>query len=136
MMYTYDDYVEIKLDTDENIRKAIIHMFFIKALSDFIKNRVDKDLYSEIINRQIKPGMFASVDKYFLSTLLGDIKEIGEAIIDAAEKCFDDVKTDIKNGNGLSLLSNQFGEGIEDVEINISFDDVYGDLLNKNNKRI
>ena len=136
MKYTYDDYVEIKLDTDENIRKAIVHMFFVKALSEFIKNKVDKELYNEIINRQIKPGMFASVDKYFLSAWLGDIKEIGEAIIDAAEKSFNDVKTDVENGNGLGLLSAQFGEGIDEVKINISFDDVYGDITKNNNKNM
>ena len=134
MMYTYDDYVEIKLDTDENIKEAIKHMFFIKTLTEFIKNRIDKKLYNEIINRQIKPGMFASVDKYFLSTWLGEISEIGEAIIDATEKCFNDVKTDVENGNGLSLLTAQFGEGIDEVKINISFDDVYGSLTKNNNK--
>lgn len=114
-----------------------MHIFFIKAFTEFVKNRIDKESFKGILDRQIKPGMFASVDKYFLSSTLGDIPEIGEAIIDAAEKSFNDVKTDIENGNGLSLLSNQFGEGIEDVKINISFDDVYGNLSkNDSDKRI
>lgn len=133
MMYTYDDYVEIKLDTDENIKEAIIHMFFVKALTEFINNKIDKELLKGIMDRQIKPGMFASVDKYFLSAWLGDIKEIGEAIIDAAEKCFNDVKTDIENGNGLGLLSSQLGEGIDEVKVNISFGDVYGNLTKGKN---
>ena len=136
MMYTYDDYVEIKLDSDYNIKKSIIHIFFIKALTEFIKNKVDKELYNEIINRQIKPGMFASVDKYFLSIWLRDIPEIGEAIIEASERCFNDVKTDVENGNGLGLLSAQFGEGIDEVKINISFDDVYDDFEKDKNPHI
>lgn len=136
MIYTYDDYVEIKLDSDADIKEAIKHIFFIKALTEFIKNRIDKESFQGIMDRQIKPGLFASVDKYFLSSMLGDIPVIGEAIIDATEKCFKDVKTDVENGNGLGLLVAQFGEGIDEVKINISFDDVYGDLLKKNNKRI
>ncbi len=136
MMYTYDDYVEIKLDTDENIKESIMHVLFIKALTEFIKNRIDVESFKGIIDRQIKPGMFASVDKYFLSTMLRDIPEIGEAILDASEKCFNDVKTDVENGNGLGLLSVQFGEGIDEVKINISFDDVYGDLRKRKNKKV
>lgn len=136
MMYTYDDYVEIKLDSDADIKEAIKHIFFIKALTEFIKNRIDKESFQGIIDRQIKPGMFASVDKYFLSTMLRDIPEIGEAILDASEKCFNDVKTDVENGNGLGLLSAQFGEGIDEVKINISFDDVYGDLRKRKNKKV
>lgn len=134
MMYTYDDYVEIKLDSDTDIKEAIKHIFFIKALTEFIKNRIDKESLKGIMNRQIKPGMFASVDKYFLSSMLGDIPEIGEAILDASEKCFNDVKIDAENGNGLGLLVAQFGEGIDEVKINISFDDVYGSLTKNNNK--
>ena len=134
MMYTYDDYVEIKLDSDADIKEAIKHIFFIKALTEFIKNRIDKESFQGIIDRQIKPGMFASVDKYFLSSMLRDIPEIGEAIIDTTERCFNDVKTDVENGNGLSLLSAQFGAGIDEVKINISFDDVYGGLKKNNNK--
>ncbi len=134
MMYTYDDYVEIKLDNDYNIKKAIIHILFIKVLTEFIKNRIDKESFQSIIDRQIKPGMFASVDKYFLSSMLRDIPEIGEAIIDTTERCFNDVKTDVENGNGLGLLVAQFGEGIDEVKINISFDDVYGSLTKNNNK--
>ena len=137
MMYTYDDYVEIKLDTEEHIKEAITHIFFIKSFATLLENRIDKDSYNSIIKRQIKPGMFASCDKYFLSNMLRDIPEVGLAIIDATDKCFDDVKTDVENGNGLSLLSNRFGEGIEDVKINISFNDVYGNLRKSNsNKKI
>ena len=134
MMYTYDDYIEIKLDSDADIKEAIKHIFFIKALTEFIKNRIDKESFQGIIDRQIKPGMFASVDKYFLSSMLRDIPEIGEAIIDTTERCFNDVKTDVENGNGLGLLSAQFGAGIDEVKINISFDDVYGGLKKNNNK--
>lgn len=136
MMYTYDDYVEIKLDTDENIRESIMHVLFIKALTEFIKNRIDRESFKGIIDRQIKPGMFASVDKYFLSSMLGDIPEIGESIIDVAEKCFNDVKTDVENGNGLGLLSAQFGEGIDEIKINISFYDAYGYLIKNKNKKV
>lgn len=136
MMYTYDDYVEIKLDTDKHIKEAIMHILFIKTIATYMQNRIDENSRNGIIKRQLKPGMFASSDKYYISTMLRDIPEVGEAILETTEKCFDDVKTDIENGNGLSLLSNQFGEGIEDVKINISFDDVYGYLTKDNNKSI
>lgn len=132
MMYTYDDYVEIKLDNDYNIKEAIMHVFFIKALAALLENRIDKESFNEIIKRQIKPGMFASCDKYFLSNMLRDIPEIGQEIIESTDRYFEMIKTDVENGNGLSLLSNQFGEGIEDVKINISFKDVYGSLAKDN----
>ncbi len=132
MMYTYDDYVEIKLDSDCHIREAIMHIFFIKAFAALLENRIDKDSYNEIIKRQIKPGMFASCDKYFLSNMLREIPEIGQEIIKSTDKCFEDIKNDVENGNGLSLLSNQLGEGIEGVKINISFADVYGNLIKNN----
>ena len=137
MMYTYDDYVDIKLDSDCNIKEAITHIFFIKALAMILEKRIDKETYNNIIKRQIKPGMFSSSDKFYLSELLRDMPDVGLAIIEATDKCFNDVKTDVENGNGLSLLTNQFGSGIEDVKINISFKDVYGDLYkNKSNKVI
>ena len=136
MMYTYDDYVEIKLDTENHIKDAIKHILFIKVIATYMQNRIDEDSRNGIIKRQLKPGLFASSDKYYISTMLRDIPEVGEAILATTEKCFDDVKTDIENGNGLSLLSNQFGEGIEDVKINISFDDVYGYLTKDKNKSI
>lgn len=136
MMYTYDDYVEIKLDTEKHIKDAIKHILFIKTIATYMQNRIDENSRNGIIKRQLKPGLFASSDKYYISTMLRDIPEVGEAILETTEKCFEDVKTDIENGNGLSLLSNQFGEGIEDVKINISFDDVYGDLTKDKNKSI
>ena len=132
MMYTYDDYVDIKLDSDSHIKEAITHIFFIKTLDTLFKERIDKETYYNIISRQIKPGMFSSSDKFYLSELLRDLPDIGYAIINITEKYFDIIKIDVENGNGLSLLINQFGEGIEDVKINISFYDVYGDLVKNN----
>ena len=87
MMYTYDDYVEIKLDSDNHIKEAITHIFFATLL----ENKIDKESYNNIIKRQIKLGMFASSDKFYLAELLRDIPEDGHAIIEATEKVFVDV---------------------------------------------
>lgn len=64
--------------------------------------------------------------------MLREIPEIGQEIIKSTDKCFEDIKNNVENGNGLSLLSNQLGEGIEGVKINISFADVYGNLIKNN----
>ena len=36
MMYTYDDYVEIKLDSDNHIKEAITHILFMKAFATIL----------------------------------------------------------------------------------------------------
>lgn len=133
MMYTYDDYVEIKLDTDEHIKEAIMNGLMMETLSTFIKNRIDKDTYDNMIKRQLKPGMFANVDKNYLIKMLREAPEVGCVIIDTTNGIFPAVKKDVENGNGLGLLNKGLSGKVEDTKINISFKDVYGDLV-KNKK--
>ena len=129
MMYTYDDYVEIKLDTDDHIKEAIMNGLMMETLFTFIKNRIDKDTYDNMIKRQLKPGMFANVDKDYLINMLRDVPEVGEVIIETANRLFNDIKVDVENGNGLGLLNNGLSGEVESTKINISFADVYGDLI-------
>ena len=42
---------------------------------------------------------------------------------------FNDIKVDVENGNGLGLLNNGLSGEVESTKINISFADVYGDLI-------
>ena len=109
----------------------------MKVFATLLQKRIDKESYDGIIKRQIKLGMFANCDKYFLSNMLRDMPEVGKEILEATDKWFDVVKDDVENGNGLSLLGNMFGGDIEEAMINISFDDVYGNLFkdNSNSKK-
>ena len=129
MMYTYDDYVEIKLDTDDHIKEAIMNGLMMETLFTFIKNRIDKDTYDNMIKRQLKPGMFANVDKDYLINMLRDVPEVGEVIVETTNRLFNDIKADVENGNGLALLNNGLSGEVEDTKINISFADVYGNLI-------
>ena len=108
----------------------------MKVFATLLQKRIDKESYDGIIKRQIKPGMFANCDKYFLSNMLRDMPEVGKEILEATDRWFDVVKDDVENGNGLSLLGNMFGGNIEEGMINISFEDVYGNLFKDNSNTI
>ena len=64
-----------------------------------------------------------------LINMLRDVPEVGEVIIETANRLFNDIKVDVENGNGLGLLNNGLSGEVESTKINISFADVYGDLI-------